>query len=330
MMRRTLLLAAVAAIVIAGSTSASTPPSHTVAAPPPPGTVKVTWTGTIPPGAGPTSSCNAATPGDSHDIDLQVPPGLYDNATSQATFKISWQGSGNDEILTVNGPDGEVGSSDGSGNSEVVSANDLKAGRYTVTACGFAAPTPQDYTGELTLTTSARAPGLPAADARGLSFSASVPADPARDEAEPDIRVDGDGNVVTCGPTGFTGASDYAQISMDGGDQFHLLGEEPRGQQGSGGGGDCGLAFGVARNSQGKFQYAYAGLGPLTGFTTSTSPDNGHTITTAGPQGNTNTASGWPSWTTRPCCCPTTSSSRATSSCRSPPTADSRTCPATT
>ena len=292
-MRRTLLLAALAAVIFAGSTSASTPPSQTVTAPAPPGTVKVSWTGTIPPGAGPTSSCNAATPGDSHEISLHVPPGLYDGAASQATFKISWQGSGNDEILTVNGPDGsELGSSDGSGNSEVVSANDLKAGKYTAIACGFAAPAPQQYTGELTLTTTPRAAGLPAADAHGLRFSASVPADPARDEAEPDIRVDGDGNVVTCGPTGFSGASDYAQISSDGGDQFHLLGEEPRGQQGSGGGGDCGLAFGVNRNSLGKFQYAYAGLGPLTGFTTSTSPDNGHTITTGGPQGNTNTAQG--------------------------------------
>ena len=276
-------------------TSASSPPSHTVSTPAAPGTTTVTWTGTIPPGIGPTSDCNTAPPGDSHQIKLQVPAGFYDAATSSATFKISWNDDTNDEILTVNGPDGdEVGSSDGSGASEVVSATDLKAGNYEVLACGFAAPTPQDYTGELTLATASLSGEAtpPSADPQGLSFSASVPADPQRDEAEPDMRIDGDGNIYTCGPTGFSGSSDYAQISTDGGDQFHLLGEDPRGQQGSGGGGDCGLAMGVERNAQGAFQYAYAGLGPLTGFTTSTSPDNGHTITTAGPQGNTNTAQG--------------------------------------
>ncbi len=277
--------------------AASDPASQTVAAPAVPGAVTVTWTGTIPPGAQPLSTCSPSATNDSHTIDLQVPDGLYDSATSSATFTISWEDptGNNDEILTVVAPDGgEVGSSDGSGASEVVNANDLAAGSYEVLACGFAAPTPQAYTGQLTFSTSARdsEPVPPSADGQGLSFSASVPADPQRDEAEPDMRVDGDGNIYTCGPTGFTGASDYAQISSDGGDQFHLIGEDPRGQQGLGGGGDCGLAMGVQRNSQGFFQYAYAGLGPLTGFTTSTSPDVGHTITTGGPQGNTNTAQG--------------------------------------
>jgi hypothetical protein len=277
--------------------AASDPASQSVAAPTAPGAVTVTWTGTIPPGTAPTSSCNAATPGDDHTIDLQIPTGFYDTATSSATFTISWTDAtgANDEVLTVNGPDGtEVGSSDGSGTSEVVNATDLENGSYDVIACGFTDVTPQAYTGQLTFSTSARnsEPVPPSADPEGLSFSASVPADPQRDEAEPDMRVDGDGNIYTCGPTGFSGASDYAQISSDGGDQFHLIGEDPRGQQGSGGGGDCGMAMGVQRNAQGFFQYAYAGLGPLTGFTTSTSPDIGHTITTGGPQGNTNTARG--------------------------------------
>jgi hypothetical protein len=286
-----------AAVLVGGAdlSNASDPASQTVVAPGVPGVVTVTWTGTINPGVGPASTCNLATPGDSHTIDLQVPAGFYDTATSSATFTISWTDASNDEILTVNAPDGsEVGSSDGSGTSEVVNANDLQSGSYDVLACGFAAPTPQAYQGQLTFSTSGRnsEPVPPSADPQGLSFSASVPADPQRDEAEPDMRVDGDGHIYTCGPTGFSGASDYAQISTDGGDQFHLIGEEPRGQQGSGGGGDCGMAMGVKRNSQGFFQYAYAGLGPLTGFTTSTSPDDGHTITTAGPQGNTNTAQG--------------------------------------
>lgn len=285
-------------VVLAASvslSSAATPATQTVTAPAVPGQTTVSWTGTIPPGAQPLSTCNPSATNDTETIDLQVPAGFYDNAKSSATFTISWNDptGQNDEILTVLAPDGsEVGSSDGSGSSEVVNANDLKSGSYKAVACGFTGVTPQDYTGQLTFSTRNSEPVPPSADPQGLSFSASVPADPQRDEAEPDIRIDGDGNIYTCGPTGFSGASDYAQISTDDGDQFHLLGEEPRGQQGSGGGGDCGLAMGVQRNPQGLFQYAYAGLGPLTGFTTSTSPDLGHTITTAGPQGNTNTAQG--------------------------------------
>ena len=73
----------------------------------------------------------------------------------------------------------------------------------------------------------------PSANAQGLAFSASVPADPQRDEAEPLIEIGRDGHIYTCGPTGFSNASDYAQVSTDGGDQFHLLGTPPRGQQGS-------------------------------------------------------------------------------------------------
>src|SRR5207244_10367638 len=157
-------------------------------------------------------------------------------------------------------------------------------------SCGFAnvPPTGQPYTGTLTVTTEAQAaePSLPSADAQGLQFSAAVPADPQRDEAEPLIVSDKAGLLYTCGPTGFSNASDYAQVSTDGGDQFHLLGTPPRGQQGAGGGGDCGTATGVTRNPQGNFQYAYTGLGPLTGFVTSTSPNNGHNLTTGGPFGN--------------------------------------------
>ena len=77
-------------------------------------------------------------------------------------------------------------------------------------------------------------------------------------------------------------AADYAQVSTDGGDQFHLLGTPPRGQQSLGGGGDCVVTTGELPNAQGNYQYAYAGLGALSGFSTSTSADNGHTLTSAG------------------------------------------------
>ena len=296
--------ALVVLVVAVGSSPASTPPEHTVVTPGPPGTVTVEWDGTIPAGVHPTSGLTDCSfvPGaqrDDHVIHLQVPAGLYDTASASATFTITWANADNDEILTVEGPEGVVDTSDGAAPSETVAAGDLPAGDYVVEACPFGKTgfggviptTPQDYHGTLTVTT-ATATAPPSADPQGLSFSASLPADPQRDEAEPDIRIDDDGHIYTCGPTGFSGASDYAQVSTDHGDQFHLLGEEPRGQQGLGGGGDCGLATSPVRNPEGNFQYTYSGLGPLTGFTTSTSPDNGHEITNAGPQSNTNTAQG--------------------------------------
>ena len=117
-------------------------------------------------------------------------------------------------------------------------------------ACGFVNSTPQDYTGTLTDRDGrALRDGVAQVGGRaqGLAFSASVPADPQRDEAEPLIEIGRDGHIYTCGPTGFSNASDYAQVSTDGGDQFHLLGTQPRGQQGAGGGGDCALATGVTQ-----------------------------------------------------------------------------------
>ena len=100
------------------------------------------------------------------------------------------------------------------------------------------------------------------------------------------IEISRDGHIYTCGPTGFSNGSDYAQVSTDGGDQFHILGTPPRGQQAAGGGGDCALATGATPNAYGNYQYAYSGLGALSGFATSTSADNGHTIATAGADAN--------------------------------------------
>jgi len=299
-----LVAAAVGAVAI--DTGASTPPSDSVAVPAAPGSTTVTWTGQIPIGDHPTSDCNDPGVGtsDTHAISIAVPATGYSNMSATFTFQITWSPSGptgdntsNDEILTVNAPGGadpadttgpEVGSSDGSSTTETVIAHNLAPGTYQVLACGFQNVTPQDYTGTLTITsdTLASEASLPSADAQGLSFSASVPADAQRDEAEPLIEIDRAGNIYTCGPTGFSNASDYAQVSTDGGEQFHLLGTPPRGQQGFGGGGDCALATGSTPNAQGNYQYAYAGLGPLTGFTTSTSPDVGHAIGNSGPNGS--------------------------------------------
>ena len=113
----------------------------------------------------------------------------------------------------------------------------------------------------------------------GISWSASTPTDPQRDVGEPEIHIDQAGNIYTCGPSGFSNVADYAQVSTDGGDQFHLLGTPPRGQISVGeGGGDCGLASAPYKNSAGHYNFAYTGLGPLTNFSTATSSDTGQTF----------------------------------------------------
>ena len=280
------------ALFAAGSTYAADPPTSTVAVPTAVGqTVTREWTGTIPAGGNPTNSCAsvANTPlVDQHEVTITVPPGTYDTVDATFTFTITWADATNDEILTVLDPDGlEVGSSDGGTNVETVVAKDLAEGTYTAVACPFAAAQ-VTYSGKLVVTTAVPEPSLPSAPAGGLEFSASVAADNQRDQAEPLIEIDKAGNVYDCGPTGFSNVSDYAQVSPpnQGGDQFHLLGTPPRGQQSAGGGGDCGLAFGIAKNSRGNYQYAYTGLGPLTGFASSTSPNNGKSLASGGPFAN--------------------------------------------
>jgi hypothetical protein len=117
------------------------------------------------------------------------------------------------------------------------------------------------------------APSASAA-AAPLSFGPAQPADPQRDQGEPNIEIDQDGRIYTCGPTGFVTGADYAQVSTDGGDQFHLLGTPPRGQLADRGGGDCYLATGKAKNANNTYTLSYVGLAD-TDFTTAVSEDNG-------------------------------------------------------
>jgi hypothetical protein len=275
-----------------GAAPASSPPSSSVTVPTTVGgTAGDSWTGTILPGTNPDSNCTSGlSPVDHHLITINA-PASYGTLSVQFVFSITWTPNTPtedtaDEILTVVGPAGEVGSSDGGTTTEKVTAYNLPSGNYDVMACGFINALAQNYSGRLDVTTAAGEPSLASAPAQGLQFSAAIPADNQRDESEPLVEIDKAGNMYSCGPTGFSNAADYAQVSTDGGDQYHLLGTPPRGQQGAGGGGDCGLATGIFKNAQGAYQYAYTGLGPLTGFVTSTSPNNGHNLTTGGPFGN--------------------------------------------
>src|SRR5687768_15784631 len=280
------LLVPVAALAaLAVPAAASTPPSGQVTVSSTNGTtVTHTWTGTILPGANATSNC-ASLPealSDVHTITIAVPAGLYASLGADFTCPITWPSADDDQILTVLDPGGAVlGSSDGGSNVEAVGGDNLPGGTYKVLACAFAAALPVSYSGELTVRT--RNPDeLASAPAQGLSFSASVATENQRDESEPLVEIDRAGNIYSCGPSGSSQLAEYAQVSTDGGESFHLLGLAPRGQMAAGGGGDCALAFGLQPNALGSHDLAYTGLGPLTGFATAISPDSGHSIATAG------------------------------------------------
>ncbi len=274
-----------ALVLGATGSGASAPATAAVTLPPVGMTATDAWKGTVAPGADATSDCNdGLSPVDMHTVTFTEPtPPRPASAISQATFSITWTptttSKANDLVLTVDGPDGkEVGSSDSSNTTETVTI-DAKPGTYKVLACGFANSAAQPYDGALSVRTFVREVNPPSADPQGLQFSATVPSDPQRDEGEPAVTTDRAGNIYTCGPSGFSQIADYAQVSTDNGRQFHLLGTPPRGQISAGeGGGDCALATSPVPNGQGKYTLAYAGLGPLTNFSTATSDDAGRRV----------------------------------------------------
>jgi hypothetical protein len=132
-----------------GAAARATP---TVAVPSAPGSHTVTWTGMIPASsARQTRNCNHAGPGKADVIDVVIARSL-----PRAVFTIAWKPISNDEassdeVLTVDGPNGPIGSSDGSGTTESVVAEGLAPGRYTVLACGDVNIVSQNYTGTLTI-----------------------------------------------------------------------------------------------------------------------------------------------------------------------------------
>src|SRR3954452_9707496 len=108
-----------------------------------------TWTGTIPARSAqrPVGGCNDAGAGRADEFDVAIA-----SPTNGATFvfaisctPVSKDEASADEVLTVEGPDGLVGSSDGSGTTETVVARNLRPGRYRVLACGDANIVDQSY-----------------------------------------------------------------------------------------------------------------------------------------------------------------------------------------
>ena len=124
----------------------------------------------------------------------------------------------------------------------------------------------------------AETPGLPTVD-RGLEFSASLVTDPQRSQGESAAFADDQGVLYSCGTNGASNGTDHGSVSVDGGETWRPLGTGPVGETGTlQGGGDCAIGTGQDPNEQGNRQLAFIGLGPLTGFSTFSSPDNGRTL----------------------------------------------------
>ena len=223
------ITAASALVAAAGVTAYAASGAPTAVTAPRPGQhLTVTWTGTIPPGANPTSDCTTDLPTavDSHAIKISVPKGLYDKGVTTASFSITWKPSSgvgtSDEILTVVDPDGTATSADTSSTTEQVSRRNPAGGTYSVQACGYTNGGPQDYVGKLELST-VRKGSLPTYPTGGITPTTETVADPFRLGTEPTNVVASDGTVYESQIFGFSTTQSFLQRSDDGGATFRTL-----------------------------------------------------------------------------------------------------------
>lgn len=276
-------LALAVVVLPSGPSAASDPASSSLTVPAAAGqSASVSYTGSAPPGAtGVATGCTASN-SDIHELTLQAPAGVLARVSASLTFAITWDPAAvsNDLILSVQDADGnEVGSSDGGAPAETVTLTELAAGTYTALVCGFANETPQPYDGTITVATAALPGPVPPTVNRGLEFSASLVTDPQRSQGESAAFADRSGVLYSCGTNGASNGTDHGSVSVDGGETWRPLGTPPWGETGTAqGGGDCAIATGQDLNAEGKRQLAFIGLGPLTGFSTFSSPDNGRTV----------------------------------------------------
>jgi hypothetical protein len=173
-------------------------------------TVTVTWEGTVMPGANPTNECGLPTDvgADTHDVDLSVPDGAYDQVSVLATAGIAYDGP-TDLIVTIVLPDGTSQSADSGSTDEdeSLSIGNPPAGHYQIVTCMFAGATPQPYTGTLTLDASAITPPPSttcAAPSEPLQFTEPSYVDTGRAGGEPSVQAHPDGTLLYAGHAGTT------------------------------------------------------------------------------------------------------------------------------
>lgn len=287
-LRASIGLAGAAALVLVTlpltMTSASEPATSSLTVPSGAGqSEQVTYTGTAQPGAtGAAVGCDGSN-SDPHAVTLTVPPGSLDGVAATLRFEIGWEpvaGASSDLILEVLDPAGEsVGTSDGGSPQETVTVTELMAGDYTALVCPFANEALQPYDGTVTVTVAEAAPPAGPTVDRGLDFGASLVTDPQRSQGESAAFADDQGVLYSCGTNGASNGTDHSSVSVDGGETWRALGTPPLGETGTAqGGGDCAIGTGQEPNAEGNRQLAFIGLGPLTGFSTFSSPDNGRTL----------------------------------------------------
>jgi hypothetical protein len=194
-------------------------------------TTTVTWQDTILPGVNTSSECGAADAGAStHEIDILVPDGTYDQVNVQATATINYSGPV-DVIVTVVLPDGSKISGDQGfvDTPESVGFVNPEPGVYRVIACMFAGVVPQSYTGSLELqatdapiATSSRSCGAPG---KSLQFTAPSYVDTERAGGEPSVVAHPDGTLLYASHAGTTHF--YAPDAPEGTEAFE---EHYRGQ----------------------------------------------------------------------------------------------------
>jgi hypothetical protein len=226
-------LLAAAGLVVAvaplSPASASEPEEHSIKVGTEPGVATYTWKGEIPPAptglAGNAGDSCLGDPDleDVHTIKIDLGPRVYKSVIVEYLFQISWEDAGNDLAMTVFGPTGSLGSSDGGDPVETVPAVNVDEGEYTVAGCSFAAVGPTEYTGTLRVTSKARPkpktaptttpPATPSAGSTGSGTSAttavssplSASAAPAPRRASSSAR-----SVATTTPT--TAIADVAPV----------------------------------------------------------------------------------------------------------------------
>lgn len=199
-----------AALILVVAQASVTQAQEQVTVPTTPGqTVTLTWQGTVPPGANPSSDCTTAPLlADTHEVNLVVPDGTYDQVDVVATASISYDGPA-DLIVTIVASDGTTQSGDDGfiDADESASSANPPAGRFQILACAFAGSTPQAYTGTLELTAGAVAPPITRfckAPRDQLRFSEPSYVDTGRAGGEPSVEVHPSGTLLYAAHAGTT------------------------------------------------------------------------------------------------------------------------------
>jgi hypothetical protein len=190
MIRRAFFILPFAALVVALLVPASQA-AEQVAAPTTIGQKAThTWEGTAVPGVNQSGECSDVG-GDAHEVELLVPAGAYDKVQVLGTITISYDGP-NDLMVTVIQPDGSSKTRDNGfvDSDETVALSNPAPGLYRIITCMFAGPSPQAYTGTLTLEAKAIPPPAPAPctkPASAMKFTTPSYVDTSRAGGEPSV-----------------------------------------------------------------------------------------------------------------------------------------------